>query len=192
MNRTPLLFVSTFLLAIITIDTPIHAQDAAATPPPGTNATILADELVNLLHLEKTANSMRANLESATAALSGNAMKGVSPDARVQAEKQSSRTLDIIFSAMSWDKMKPVYVSVYAETFTPEELRAMIAFYKTDVGQKWLEKQPQVQAAIMQKSMVFMRGIQGKIMESIKNVVPDPGTPPTPSASSTPSATKLP
>jgi hypothetical protein len=62
--------------------------------------------------------------------------------------------------------MKPVYVSLYAETFTPDELQGLIDFYKTPVGQKYIEKQPQLQAAIMQKSQSMMKDIMPLILKS--------------------------
>lgn len=176
--------IITFIAAIAWGMTSIHAQDTSST----TNSTALAEELVTLLHLEKTADSLRANIQKATAAIGGKALKGISPEISEKAQQQTSKSLDIIFSAMSWDKMKPIYVSVYAETFSPGELQAMINFYKTDAGQKWIEKQPQLQAAIMQKSREVISDMQNKIMESMKNIAPtsesafppSSSTPPTP------------
>ena len=161
----------------------VHAE---ATSPP-TNSTILAEELVNLLHLEKSAESLKTNIQRTTTAIAGNTLTRMSPEIRERAEKQSNESLNIIFSAMSWDKMKPIYVSVYAETFSAGELQVMINFYKTETGQKWIEKQPHLQAAIMQKSMGVLGDIQSKIMESMKSL-----SPALPATSSTPSATHWP
>lgn len=177
--------IITFIAAIAWGMPSIHAQDASST----TNSTVLAEELVTLLQLEKTVDSLRANIRRTTAAMGVNTLRGISPEISEKGEQQASKSLDIIFSAMSWDKMKPIYVSVYAETFSPGELQAMINFYKTNAGQKWIEKQPLLQAAVMQKSMSMMREIQNKIVESVNNATPPP--PPLPDSSSTSSANTL-
>jgi hypothetical protein len=178
MKRSSLVLITSFLLVISPKEISLRAQEATATASPSTNATVLADELVTLLHLDRNIDSMRANINRMTTAMTGDALKNVPPEIRKETDKKSNQMLDTIFSSMSWEKMKPMYVTVYAETFTPEELQAMIAFYRTEAGQKWIEKQPQLQAAMMQKSMGMMTEIQGKIMESIKNRTPAPATNP--------------
>lgn len=86
--------------------------------------------------------------------------------------------MDAVIPSMTWEKMRPIYVSLYAETFSPEELQGLIAFYKTPVGQKWIERQPQLQTAIMEKSQVVVMDIMPPIM--------NPPTPPSATGSSIP------
>jgi hypothetical protein len=59
-------------------------------------------------------------------------------------------------------------VDVYASTFTADELRGMIAFFKTPVGQKWIEKQPEVQEKTMQKMQELIMSAQPQIMNLLK------------------------
>ncbi len=89
-----------------------------------------------------------------------------------------------VFDAMTWDKMRPMCVSIYAETFTPEELQGLIAFYKTPVGQKWIEKHPPLQTEIMFKSQAMIRDLMPSLMKSTPT--------PTATGSSTPVQPVLP
>ena len=139
---------------------PLWAQDESLA----TNAsTPLAEKLVSLMHFETNFDAMKGKMG---ALLTSQKPAGVSQDAWDQVTKQSQQTMESVFSTMTWEKMKAVYISLYAETFSPAELQGLIDFYKTPVGQKWIEKQPQMQAQIMMKMQVMMKDIMPAIMKS--------------------------
>jgi hypothetical protein len=48
----------------------------------------------------------------------------------------------IAFSASSPDGMMPKLVAVYANHFTQQDIRGLIAFYNTDLGQKLINQTP--------------------------------------------------
>jgi len=56
--------------------------------------------------------------------------------------------------------MKPVYIKLYDETLTEEEVNGAVAFYKTPAGQALLNKMP----LLMQKSMVVMQEMLGEMI----------------------------
>jgi hypothetical protein len=43
---------------------------------------------------------------------------------------------------VSWEALRPQLLALYTDTFTESELRELIAFYKTPVGQKSIEVMP--------------------------------------------------
>jgi hypothetical protein len=47
---------------------------------------------------------------------------------------------------MSWESLKGDYARIYAEAFSEEELRQMIAFYRTPTGQKAISMIPELMA----------------------------------------------
>ncbi len=69
---------------------------------------------------------------------------------------------------MSWDAIKGDFVKIYADVFSAEELQGMIDFFKGPVGQKFIGKQPQVQAAVMQRMQSLMLEMQPKIRAAIE------------------------
>ena len=57
--------------------------------------------------------------------------------------------MDLITNEMGWDKIKNDYISMYADTYTEEELQGQITFYKSPVGQATVSKEPE----LVKKSM---------------------------------------
>ena len=74
---------------------------------------------------------------------------------------------------MAWKVLEPEYTRVYLEVFTEPEVRELIAFYQTPLGQKMLTKMPllmaksnelaarRVQAAMPQLMQRLMEAMQG-------------------------------
>ena len=67
---------------------------------------------------------------------------------------------------MSWAKLRPVYVRIYQETFTQEEVNAITAFYRTPAGAASIDKMP----AVMQKSAVESQALMGPMIERLKAI----------------------
>ncbi|UAA37351.1 DUF2059 domain-containing protein [Paraneptunicella aestuarii] len=67
---------------------------------------------------------------------------------------------------LSWDElMKPMF-SVYAEVYSEEELRGLIAFYDSPIGKAFLIKSP----IAAQKSMAVMQEWMAKNMAKMKQL----------------------
>jgi hypothetical protein len=152
--------VIALLIGVISPTPYLNAQEAV----PLTNAsTPLAGEFVSIMHVQSNFDSMKSKMG---ALLTPQKPAGIPQDAWDKVSKQSQQTMKSVFDAMTWEKMRPMYVSIYAETFTPEELQGLIAFYKTPVGQKWIEKQPQLQTEIMLKSQAMIKDLMPSLMKS--------------------------
>jgi hypothetical protein len=50
--------------------------------------------------------------------------------------------MNIIFDDFGWDKMKDDFVKIYIDIYSIEELKAIVGFFKSPVGQSMLTKQP--------------------------------------------------
>ena len=62
-----------------------------------------------------------------------------------------------------WEEMSGFMVTTYAEVYSEEELLGMADFYESELGRKFLEKQPE----LMQKSMVWAQQKMEEIMPEI-------------------------
>ena len=80
------------------------------------------------------------------------------------ARKSFERSMKIMTGKFSWENMKPMFVEIYAEVFTTEELNDIIAFYESPQGQKFVAKQPELMQVTMQK----MRGVMAEMMPEIQ------------------------
>jgi len=58
--------------------------------------------------------------------------------------RQQTYSIQVSTNELSWDKMKEDYIAVYANTFTDDELKNCIAFYRSSAGQALIAKQPEV------------------------------------------------
>jgi hypothetical protein len=90
----------------------------------------------------------------------------VPKEARAAAEEMQKRMAEWMQTRLSWEKMKPLYVKIYSETLTEEELDGSIAFYRTPVGQSLLKKMP----LIMQKSMSSVQGLMGDMIPEFAKI----------------------
>jgi len=98
-------------------------------------------------------------------------MRNDSIDASIQMVKQMDPNMDSHEAAlrqfynkyMSAECLREDVINLYADVFTESELEEITAFYKTDTGQKSLEKLPE----LMQRSMQFA---QTRVMENMSEL----------------------
>jgi hypothetical protein len=83
--------------------------------------------------------------------------------------RQTDKMLDMISVEFSWDKIKADYIALYADTFTEQEIKDMIAFYKSPVGQALVKKQPE----LMKRSMEISQKVMMQIMPKIQAMAED-------------------
>lgn len=65
---------------------------------------------------------------------------------------------------LSWSRMRSMYISIYQETFTQEEIDGLIAFYRSPAGAAFVDKMP----LVMQKSALAMQARMPQLMEKMK------------------------
>ena len=69
---------------------------------------------------------------------------------------------------MSWESLKDELIAIYVKEFTVAELREMVKFYKTPVGQKLAEKTPVLTSKGMQLGMARMQANQAELRQMIE------------------------
>ena len=88
------------------------------------------------------------------------------------AQKQVSIVLK---EEISWANMKAMYVTIYRETFTQDEIDGLIAFYRSPTGAAFIDKMP----LIMQKSSALMQArmpqILGKVNAAMQKAMVEAG-----------------
>ena len=65
---------------------------------------------------------------------------------------------------LQWQEIKDDYVGLYTEAFTEQELRQLIRFYSSPLGQKVVDKMP----VLMQQSMQLGQKRMMKLMPEIE------------------------
>lgn len=136
------------------------AEDSSAAK------TALAEQLIGLLNVDKNYDATYQRMLKMQDEMADS--QGLTPEQKQQRDHATQAALKVVKEYASWEAIKPTFVQIYSDIFTAEELQGMIDFYKSPVGQKWLEKQPLVQTAVMQKMGALMAGLQPKIMAAMK------------------------
>lgn len=128
------------LFALLVFAAPLAAQE----PSPGQLRA--AERLVDVMRLESswasTQEQMLRHMYQAapdTGRLSAESAR----EFRTTMEKQLR---EMFAEKMSWERVEPEYVRLYASLYTEDELRQLTAFYESPVGQKSIRIQPEVVA----------------------------------------------
>ncbi len=87
---------------------------------------------------------------------------------RAHAQEIQAKVMALVKDRMSWEKMRPVYVKMYSETFSGEEIDGMLAFYQSPAGRAVLEKMPQLVSKIMALAQSQMAGLMPEIERLVK------------------------
>ena len=131
-------------LALLCLAPLVRADDAA-------KRSAAAEEMLKAMHVEDMLGKQKQNMLDMMSKMSG---KDVSEDARKEMLQKESAVFDDL---LNWDKLKPDFVQAYADVYTEDELKQLTAFYKSPIGQKYIEKMPELQkktTALIQKRMM--------------------------------------
>jgi len=126
----------------------------------------LAEELMNVMN---TQSLMERNLESIKQMIQAQAgqINQITGQPGVSSQT-SEKMFELLSQYLSWDRIKEDFISVYAETYTEDEMKGIIAFYKSPDGQAFLKKQPQLMQRTMEISQKWVADIIPKIQELAK------------------------
>ncbi|UTD29705.1 DUF2059 domain-containing protein [Bradyrhizobium sp. WD16] len=135
MKLSKALLIAGFGLAL-TVSAHAQAQKAANATPPSASAVAAATELLTI----KKANQIYQNIVPTVIQRT--------KDAILQTNVNYQKDLNEIALKLAGelaakrDDVGKAMAEIYATNFTEQELRDLIAFYKTPLGQKFLEMEP--------------------------------------------------
>ncbi len=147
--------LSAALAVVAVMSTPAHAQDATAA------ATALVDVIAPLPQAQAQLEAQLGEMRKGAAV---RAMLASNPRYQMEAAKNQPAFNQGIarIGAMQADAVGPIMremvpatrkatIAAYASAFTPAELTAITAFYKTPAGQKLIRQQAQLQGQVNQQ-----------------------------------------
>lgn len=157
-------------LTLATTTTALIASEPAATSP--------ADELVALFKAGKNMDAtMQRSLDERIAMLNARQMPQAERDRQIRllrlAAAETRKALDPA-------TLQPLIASIYSSNFTDDELRELIAFFKSPVGAKYLAKQPELQQATSQAMQLMMLKVQSRVQDVLRKEEQQPGSVATP------------
>jgi hypothetical protein len=90
--------------------------------------------------------------------------KPLSPEQQRALELVPSKFVAAMRAEFTWATLKPRYVQLYQETFEQEEIDGLIAFYRSAVGQAYINKMP----TVLQKSMSIAQSQMQSLLPRMK------------------------
>ena len=153
----------TFLLGI--------ALTAVVHAAPPSSASI--DELLTVTKAESIVRAITANSDVMIRQGIKESLKGVAVYAQEQAalDAMVTKYVHIMSDELSWEKTRPMYVQLYQETFTQEEIDGLLVFYKSPAGQALINKMPQVTRNVMSMTQARLMPIMQKFREATQQTL---------------------
>src|ERR1041385_1773987 len=137
----------------------LSARAAPATPES-------IEQLLTLTRTESILDSVYANMDQIMRQAMAESLKGqkLTPEQQRFIDAAPARFARVVREELSWDKLRPMYVQIYQQSFTQEEIDALTAFYRTPAGMAFVAKMP----AVMQRSMGAMQSRMGPLLDKMR------------------------
>jgi hypothetical protein len=136
---------------------------ALAAPPPPSEDSIR--RLLEVTEARKLLDGMMAQIDTLMRRNMEQALRGrqLTPEQEAIIARMRSRMADAFRDEMAWEKLEPLYVRVYRDTFTQGEVDGMLAFYRTDAGRAVIVKMPVVIQTTMSDMQLRMQPLVQKM-----------------------------
>ncbi|BBP02333.1 DUF2059 domain-containing protein [Sulfuriferula nivalis] len=153
----------------ITIATVLLLSATVATAAPADENSI--KQLLAITQAQKLVAGMLNQVDAMMSMSIQQALKGKVPNPGEQQaiNNMKDKMVVLIHGDLAWDKVEPMYIRLYKDTFTEEEVAGMLAFYKTPAGQAVIQKMP----VLMQKSMFEVQNMLSQDRPKIQKIQQD-------------------
>jgi len=134
-----------------------------------------AYELLDSARAENIVDVMKAQVDQTMRrAVSG---PQLTPDQQAVIDKYALKASEEVARTMEWTRLKEEFATLYVSVYTEAELRELTAFYRSPLGQKMLNKMPQLLEQSMQlaqrhlqESMPRLQKIGDEMVEEMKRL----------------------
>ena len=123
-----------------------------------------ARELMNVSGTQQIMSQMQLQIESMFLNISSDSQYNEKQRAIVDSYRK--QVGELLKQEMIWSRIENDIIDIYMKSFSEQELQEMIAFYKTPLGQKMIDKMPEVMLRSAEISRHQMRTVIPKVKES--------------------------
>lgn len=113
--------------------------------------------------------SLRQGMQQATA------QKALTPAQKQLIDSLAIRYAKLMREELSWESLKPLQVRVYTEAFEQHEIDGLIAFYRSPVGQAFVEKIPLVTQRVLTATQERMKTFLPKVEAAMREAMAEAG-----------------
>lgn len=94
-------------------------------------------------------------------------------DGREAAKKVKTEMAAWMSGMLSWENMKEMYVDIYMNVFSEEEINELVAFYQSPLGMKMLKKMPTLLKTTFEKTQAMVQQKIPEIQRRLEEVESD-------------------
>lgn len=152
------------ILALLLLPLAALPAQAQQAPAPADDARI--DRLLEVTRAREMLDAALPQIEASQQQMLAQMTAGRELDAaqRQRIDTILARSSAAVREALAWDNLKPVYHDIYRQTFTGDDIDAIIAFYESPTGQRMLEKMPE----LMQNTMTAMQRLVVPMLQQME------------------------
>ena len=151
-------FTRIFALAVLLAAAPL----AAAQQP----SEAQVDRLLEVMRAQETLAATLPQVQAMQQQMVAQMTAGQELDEedRARINRMLESTNSSLATVLTWERMGPMYRDIYAQTFTAEDVEAIIGFYESPAGQKTLDKMPQ----LMQNTMNAVQQLVMPLLQQLE------------------------
>jgi hypothetical protein len=141
----------------------VAATCFAAAPKPSESSI---RELLEITKAKKLVDSMVIQMDTVMKNALAQAARGQQPSLELNAiaDRMQKKLMDLLKEELDWSVLEPIYVTVYREHFSQQEVDGMLAFYRTPVGISVVDKLP----LVVEQSMLAMQTRMGPMLKKLE------------------------
>lgn len=130
-----------------------------------------AEQLFTLLRMDTMMDQLMGGVKRQVQQIT-ESMPGAdqaTPEQKKQIVDFQQRVMDVVNQKIGWKALEPDFITLYASTYTEEELDGIVAFYKSPVGQRMIEKTPELTAKSTQITQQKMSELQPQLSQMVQD-----------------------
>jgi len=153
--------VKLILLVLIILVTPTYAADSRPSEKS-------IRELLRVTEAHKTCDNMMVQIDALMKSSMQQALNGetITPKEQKQMDDMQNKMIAMFKQEISGETMEPLYLKVYRDSFTQQEVDGMLSFYVSPSGQAVIHKMP----LVIQNTMSEVQKRMGPFLQKLKEM----------------------
>ncbi|MDR0717282.1 MAG: DUF2059 domain-containing protein [Azoarcus sp.] len=144
----------------------VLSQQAIAGDKPASDESIR--ELIEISDSRNLLDGMFSQLDPVIEQSMKQAMgtAELTPQQQEILDRMRQKMVTALKEEMSWESFEPDFIAMYKRNFTEEEVKGMLEFYRSKVGQAMIGKMP----VVMQESMKMAQDKMQRVLPRIQEI----------------------
>lgn len=136
--------------------------------------------LLDIMQVRQIVQTMSAQMDTMFDNMLSKQLEGqnITPEQQKQIDARRNAARDMVKGLLSWDSMESLYLKVYGDTFSQQEIDGMTAFYSSPAGQAVIAKMPLAVKNSMAEMQQRVRDMIPRIQQMAKDAADQVKSPP--------------